>query len=122
MKTSAEILKEEVASYAATLGAVIYGVESFYTDYLSDGEAREDYPNAYSRLNKYFEDVLDVELITSLSGDYRGTIVTLCIGGPGIFLNTREGCIKGVWWGEKAQCPISRDICNAVDDYFSSLR
>ena len=75
----------------------------------------------YDNLAAYFEDVLDVEFIVDRCGDYRGARITLAIGGPGIFLNTRKSCIEGYWWSDYAEYHVKAFAVDAVDEYFSEL-
>lgn len=81
-----------------------------------DGEKCED---EYSALEKYFEDVLDVEIISDMRGNYRGAIITLGLGGPSIYLNTREGWVKGYWGSDYAEYHVQSWAVAAVDEYFS---
>ena len=52
--------------------------------------------NDYDELVSLLLD-LDVDVITSLDGVYKGAICALTIGGPSIYLNTKTETIKGTW-------------------------
>ena len=70
---------------------------------------------------EYFEDVLDVEIISDLRGEYRGAKIWLTLGGPNICLDTRESCVKGYWWSDRAECHVQKFAVDAVDEYYSEL-
>lgn len=65
-----------------------------------------------------------------MSGDFRhvGRIcnpvvylekILLACGGPNIYLDTREGCVKGYWGaGCYAESYLHRGAVDAVDEYF----
>ena len=120
--TSAERLEADVKSYAETIEELVGGnCEWFYDQYCETDDDREEYGDSYARLSKYFDDVLDVEIICDLHGNYRGAIIALGIGGPSIYLNTRIGCIEGYWWSARAEWSVKRFATDAVDEYFSEL-
>lgn len=120
--TSKEQLEREVKHYAETLEELVSGdCEWFYNDYCDTDEEREEYADSYARLSKYFEYVLDVEIICDLRGEYRGAKIWLVLGGPGICLDTREGWVKGYWWGDRAEWHVQRQTVAAVDEYFSEI-
>lgn len=119
--TSTEILQQDVKSYAETIEELVSGnCEWFYNDYCDDDD-RDEYSGSYARLRKYFEDVMDVEIICDLRGDYRGARIALAIGGPSIYLNTRTGCIEGYWWSARAEWHVRSFAVDAVDAYFKEL-
>ena len=117
--TSSEQLKADVKSYAETLECVVSGAEWFYEEYCDDD--RDEYVDSYARLSKYFEGVLDVEIICDLRGDYREARIALTIGGPSIYLNTRTNCIEGYWWSDSAEYHVNRAAVDAVDEYFEEI-
>ena len=75
----------------------------------------------FDDIAEYFEDALDVEIICDLQGNYRGAIITLVLGGPNIYLDTREGWIEGYWGGDRAEYHVQSWAVDAVDEYFSEL-
>lgn len=72
-------------------------------------------------LSDYFEDVLDVEIICNLRGDYRGARVALTLGGPNIYFNTRKGCVECYWFSDYAEWHVRSFATDAVDEYFKEL-
>ena len=49
---------------------------------------------------------------------YDSVMITLAIGGPGIWLDTETGTLILKWWSEKAEIGVSKDICDLVDEFF----
>jgi len=117
--TAREQLKSDVKSYAATIESAVSGGEEFFNDYVDEDDA-ENYDDVYSRLEKYFEDVLDIDFVVSARLEYRGAKILLACGGPAIQLDTNNGCIMGTWFGEEpAEYYLTNDARRAVDDYFA---
>lgn len=110
---------EQVKGYAETIEDVVSGAEWFYDQYCDDDTDADEYADSYARLSKYFEDVLDVEIISDLRGEYRGAKIWLALGGPGICLDTREGWVKGYWGSDYAEYHVQSWAVAAVDEYFS---
>lgn len=70
----------------------------------------------------YFKDALNVEIISDLSGRYRGARIAVALGGPGIYVNTKRGCVEGYWGFDTSfEWGIGYSAVDAVDDYFSEL-
>ena len=117
-----EMLKLDVDNTASYLDSVVSG--DF--DDERDAEEYEDCDGAYDRLQKYFEDVCDVEFIVAPGSrglEYRGAKILLACGGPTITLNTRDGYIYGHWgWGDcKVESRLDNQAREAVDNYFEEL-
>ena len=120
--TSAERLQADVKSYAETLEQIVRGdCKWFYNQYCNSNDDRDEYADCCARLSKYFEDVLDAEIICDLRGDYRGARIALALGGSSIYLNTRKSCIEGYWWGDRAEWHVNSFAADAVDEYFQEL-
>lgn len=117
--TSQQELREMLKGYVSTLNAVIEGKDEFFSDYGIDDDAREEYGDTYARLNKYFEDVLDIEYRVDASGEYKGVIIAITLGGPNIYLDTCEGELRGYWGCGKATVDVFSEEIAPIDDYFS---
>lgn len=116
--TSKEQLERDVKAYVETLEGLVSGnCEWFYNDYCDNEDDREEYSDSYARLSKYFEDVLDVEIICDLRGDYRGAVVALGLGGPSFYLNTRTGYIEGYSFSDYAEWHVRSFAVDAIDEY-----
>ena len=79
-----------------------------------------------SNLYEYFEDCFDVEYTISSRGDYLGVCVWICVGGPGIWVDTRDRAVKLAWGGERAEWGISTDTADEIyeifEDYYNCLK
>lgn len=71
-----------------------------------------------SDLYEYFADCLDVEYTIDSRGDYLGVCVWVCVGGPGIWVDTRERAVKLAWGGDRAEWGINSDTADAIDGIF----
>lgn len=114
ISTTQERLREQVKGYALTLESAARG--ELYDD---EPELREEYGDDISA---YFSDVLDVEYVIGGDGSYRGAIITLACGGPGIVFDTRKGTVRGEWgWSDTAEYPVQGEAVRAIDDYFEEM-
>lgn len=85
---------------------------------IEDGEYDEgDYMSAYDYLN----DVLDINYITNADKTYKSAKLLVAFGGPNIWIDLHDGLVKGYWWGDYAEAPISGDFMNELDDYLEEL-
>lgn len=71
-----------------------------------------------SNLYEYFEDSLDVEYTIDSRGNYLGVCVWICVGGPGIWIDTRDRAVKLAWGSDRAEAYITSDVVDAIDDIF----
>ena len=71
-----------------------------------------------SNLYEYFDDCFDIEYTIDGSGDYLGVCVWIAIGGPGIWIDTRDRAVKLAWGSERAEWGIDSDTAKAIDDIF----
>lgn len=61
------------------------------SDYYEEGEE----PSGYA----YICDALDIEHTISSANDHLGSRIAVVLGGPNIFINTRENRVEGYWGG-----------------------
>ena len=77
-------------------------------------------------LYSYFSDVLDIEYTISSRGDYLGARIAVALGGPNIYIDTREGYVKGYWGTDRAERWIPSEICEEIDgimeEYYDMVR
>lgn len=111
--------QRQISGIAEDLDDIVTGnnVAEFIHNYDCEDDG-EDYEDVYARLNKYFEDALDVEFIIGYDGKYRGTRVAITLGGPNIYLDTRDGIVKGYWGGDKAQADLYSRTATEIDAYW----
>lgn len=69
-------------------------------------------------LYSYFSDALDVEYICDSHGEYIGAKIWVALGGPNVWIDTREGDIRGAWGCDRAESWLPSEICEAIDDIF----
>lgn len=77
-------------------------------------------------ISDYLADVLDIEYIISSQRRYTACIITLCYGGPNVYLNTRNNRLELFWGNNREELTLSDEVINAVDEevgswYFSSI-
>ena len=71
-----------------------------------------------SNLYEYFDDCFDIEYTISSSGDYLGVCVWIGVGGPSIWVDTRDSAVKLAWGGNRAEWGIYSDTAEAIDEIF----
>lgn len=74
-----------------------------------------------SNLYEYFDDCLDIEYTISSRGDYLGVCIWVGIGGPNIWIDTRDRAVKLAWGSDRAEWGIYSDTAEAIDDIFEEL-
>ena len=90
--------------------------------YVIDGEEIDEAEPEPVGLWDYFEDCFDIEITKSLgSDDIRYCRIMIACGGPNIWIDTGKKAVCLYWWTEKADYPIPREICDAIDDYIQEL-
>jgi len=120
MSNTANDLQKYVDGIAADLRRLY---EADPTD--EEREAAEENGDACD-LYTYFADVLDIEYTISSRGDYLGARIAVALGGPNIYIDTREGYVKGYWGTDRAERWIPSEICEEIDgimeEYYDMVR
>ena len=120
MSNTANELQKYVDGIAADMRKLY---EADPTD--EEREAAEENGDACD-LYSYFEDALDIEYTISSRGDYLGARIAVALGGPNIYIDTREGEVKGYWGTDRAERWIPSEICEEIDsimeEYYSIVR
>lgn len=118
--TTANELQKYVDSIAAELRKLY---EADLTD--EEREAAEENGEAYD-LYTYFADALDIEYTISSRGDFLGARIAVALGGPNIYVDTREGYVKGYWGTDRAEAWIPSEICEEIngimEEYYDMVR
>ena len=60
-------------------------------------------PEPYSWYDWTLDNALDIEFTINGRGDYIGARVFVTIGGPGIWIDTRDKCVRGAWGFDRAE-------------------
>lgn len=114
MTTIKEDLERNCKSIAEDLIAYAKG-EKVYSETEGDFVNAGDYED--DGLYAYLSDVLDIDLIVSLSDkSYRGAEITVACGGPTIWIDTRDSMVYGSWGADKADAPITGRASEMLDD------
>lgn len=120
MSNTANDLQKYVDGIAADLRRLY---EADPTD--EEREAAEENGDACD-LYSYFTDVLDIEYTISSRGDYLGARIAVALGGPNIYIDTREGYVKGYWGTDREEAWIPSEICEEIDsimeEYYDMVR
>lgn len=69
-------------------------------------------------LYDYFADALDIEYTVSSRGEYLGAKIYVTLGGPNVWIDTREGYVKGAWGTDREESWIPSEICEEIDEIF----
>lgn len=78
-----------------------------------DGETADFYD--------YFNDVLDYEYTINCRREYVGVKVWISLGGPNIWIDTRNGSICGAWGTDRECIWLPSEIAEEIDNIFEEL-
>ena len=94
-------------------------LEMLYSNDWSDDEREQrEQDGEPCNLYDYFSDVLDIEYTISSRGEYLGASIWVAIGGPSIWIDTRENEIKGRWGSDAINIWLPSEIANEIDNVF----
>lgn len=83
-----------------------------------NGDAKNDDGETVT-LWDYFEDALDVEYTVNSQGEYIAARIYVTLGGPNVWVDTRDGYVKGAWGSDRAEVWLTDELRTAIDDIFS---
>ena len=69
-------------------------------------------------MDEYFDDCFDVEYTIDGRGELIGVSVWVAVGGPGIWVDTRDRAVKLAWGIERAEWGINTDTAYAIEEIF----
>jgi hypothetical protein len=72
-------------------------------------------------LYDYLADALDVEYTISANGEFLGARIAVTLGGPNVWIDSREGLVKGYWGTEREEAWIPSEICDCINFQFEDL-
>lgn len=75
----------------------------------------------YEEMCDYFQNSYDTKYIINGDHSYFAVRVMVAGGGPNIYINTWERRVEGYWWFDSAEAVISREACDAIDEFFAEL-
>ena len=73
-------------------------------------------------LMDYIDDhELDVEYTISRNFDYIGVEIAIALGGPSVYINTRNKRVEAYWGGEQGSYPLDSDLCSELDFLYEEI-
>ncbi len=69
----------------------------------------------------YIDDVLDVEYTIDSQREYIGARMYVTLGGPTVYIDTRDQMVRLCWGGERAEWGLSCNTCDALDDVLREM-
>lgn len=69
-------------------------------------------------LYDYFADALDYEYTIASTGDFLGVRVYVTLGGPNVWIDTRNGVIAGAWGTDREETWLPSEIADEINDIF----
>ena len=117
-------MKNELKKY---VDGIRDDLKNLYDSDITDEERdeREENGEAYD-LYSYFNDALDIEYTIDSRGEYLGAKIYVTLGGPNIWIDTREGYVKGAWGTEREESWIPSEICDEInsifEEYYNCIR
>lgn len=66
-------------------------------------------------LMDYIDDhALDIEYTISSNMDFLGAEIAVALGGPSVYINTRNKRVEAYWGGEEGSYPLDSDVCDEL--------
>ena len=78
------------------------------------GEIMNDYDEQKS-LYDYISEALDFEYVIDSRKDYVSSKIWITLGGPNVWIDTREKALKLAWWNEREELYLDSEICDEID-------
>ena len=69
----------------------------------------------------YINNALDCEFTMSSRKDLVGVKLWVTLGGPNVWIDTRERVVKLAWGSERAEAYLPGEICDAINEYFEEV-
>lgn len=88
-------------------------IEMYYNGFEEDEEEKSLYD--------YLSDILDYEITIDSRMNYISCKVWITLGGPNVWIDTRERAIKLAWGNERDDVYLNSDICDEIDSYFEEI-
>lgn len=112
-------MENELKSYCESIRKELNAIyEGTTTERNEDGEPMSMYD--------YFQDALDCEYTISSRGDFLGVRVYVTLGGPNVWIDTRNNEIAGAWGTDRESVwlpsEISEEINNIFEEYYEATK
>lgn len=113
------MLDNELRNYCDGIRA---DLEKLYNAEWTD-EERDERENSGEAcdLYEYLSDVLDIEYTVDSRGGYIASRIYVALGGPNIWIDTREECVRGAWGSGREESYIGPKISGAIDEIMEEL-
>lgn len=76
-------------------------------------------------IESLINDVLGIEFTRSINGEFRGFSLTLCLGGPNVYLthhvSQSEAVVEGYWAGDSVKIQLGIVESDILFDYMEEL-
>ena len=109
-------INEELEQMCKSIADELNGYASGHYVY-ANGEFVEDEDEEDEGIGQYLNDSsLDIDIVTSIDGCYRGAEVTVSCGGPTVWIDTRTSTVKGVWGSARAEAGITGNARDMIDE------
>ena len=105
------------------LKAYVEGIKAdllrlYEVDYTDDEREQMEADGESYDLYSYFSDCLDVEYTISSRGDLLGVRAYVALGGPNIWVDTRNGEVAGAWGCDRESAWLPSEICEEINGIF----
>ena len=84
------------------------------------GKMVDDDGNQIS-LYDYLFDVLDYEFTIDSRKEYVSAKIWVTLGGPNIWIDTRERAVKLAWGADREEYPLDWDVCDEIDGIMQEI-
>lgn len=73
-------------------------------------------------LMDYIDDnALDIEYTISSNMDFLGAEIAVALGGPSVYINTRDKRVEAYWGGDTGSYSLDSDLCDELDGLFEDM-
>ena len=90
----------------------------YYDEWADDEREEREEQGEPCDLWDYLEDVLDVEYILDSRFRLIGCKLYITLGGPTIYIDTRENAIVGHWGGDRETIYFDYEISDEINEIF----
>ena len=82
-----------------------------------NGEVKNDDGETMT-LYDYMRNVLDFEYTITSRREYKSVKIWVTLGGPNVWIDTRDSYIRLAWGSEREEYPLDYDVCDEINDIF----
>ena len=67
------------------------------------------------------DNALDIEYTISQDMNYIGTDIAVALGGPNVYINTRDKRVEAYWAGDTGSYSLDSGLCYELDELFEEI-